>query len=420
MSLKKVSAYTTFCKPLNKTGWYNIKKEHKIEQAVILAGGKGTRLRPITDTMPKPMISFYEKPFLEYLIDNLKENGISKVVLLLGYLPEVIKEYFGDGRKFGITIEYSVTDVDNDTGKRMKLAQTQLDDEFLFMYCDNYWPIRLNEMYRDFVSKNISGQLTVYSNEDNYTRSNLKVDCTGLIIEYDKSRKSEGLEMVDIGFGIFKKEIIDLLPDDNISFENTAYPLLIKKRQLGAYVTRHRYYSVNSHERLYLTEEFLKRKPAIILDRDGVLNKKAPKAEYITKWSDFKWIDGSKQAIVLLKQAGYTVIIVSNQAGISRDVMTEADLKDIHDKMKEEVRIFGGGIDAIYHCPHGWDEGCSCRKPNPGMLFQAQRDFSIDLSKTYFIGDDIRDKQAGDAAGCKTILVSNNNSLIDIVKCDIL
>lgn len=391
-----------------------------IKQAVMLAGGRGTRLRPLTDTMPKPMILFNGKPFLEYLIDNLREHGIREILLLLGYLPHIIQNYFGDGSKFGVHIKYSITDVENDTGRRMKLAEHLLDTLFLFMYCDNYWPLRLKDMVNNFLTSGVTGQLTVYSNKDKYTKPNVRIDENGLIVQYDKSRNAPHLQMVDIGFAIFKKEIMEILPDENVSFEGTVYPELVSKRQLTAYVTDHRYYSVSSYERLHVTREFLKREPVIILDRDGVLNKKAPKAEYIKKWDEFEWIDGAKEAILLLKRAGYKIIILTNQAGISRGEMNENDLEIIHKKMKEELLKSGGDFDAIYYCPHGWNDGCECRKPKPGMLFSAQRDFNLDLTRTFFIGDDVRDQQAGESAGCKTLLVSEEYPLLRIVKEKIL
>jgi D-glycero-D-manno-heptose 1,7-bisphosphate phosphatase len=109
------------------------------------------------------------------------------------------------------------------------------------------------------------------------------------------------------------------------------------------------------------------------------------------------------------------VIIVSNQAGIGRGAMSEDDLMVIHRQMVKETEQAGGRIDAIYYCPHDWDEGCECRKPKPGMLFQAQHDFNLDLSRTLFIGDDERDAQAAMAAGCLPALVSDQNPLVKIV-----
>jgi D-glycero-D-manno-heptose 1,7-bisphosphate phosphatase len=171
-----------------------------------------------------------------------------------------------------------------------------------------------------------------------------------------------------------------------------------------------------------MTSDFLARTPTIFLDRDGVLNKKMPRAQYVCSWKDWSWLPGAKEALTLLKEAGYRVILITNQPGIARGFMTEEDLSAIHQKMIEEVRSAGGEIFAIYHCPHGWDDGCECRKPSPGMLFQAQRDFHLDLTRTYFVGDDIRDKQAGLSAGSKTILLSTDFQLckaIDTILSDV-
>ncbi|MCL4457671.1 MAG: D-glycero-beta-D-manno-heptose 1,7-bisphosphate 7-phosphatase [Nitrospirae bacterium] len=387
----------------------------KPEQAVILAGGMGTRLRPLTNTRPKPMIEFNNKPFLQYLIELLREQGFARILLLLGYLPEVIIDYFEDGKAFGIDIDYSVTEVSNETGRRLKLASEKIDDYFFLMYCDNYWPMDFDRMWMHFVKQRVIAQTTVYRNSDNYTKSNVQFD-NSKVVCYDKSRRGVGLNGVDIGYCIFKKEVIDLIPDENINFEGAVYPLLTQRNQLAAYVTDHRYYSVGSHERLGITEAFLKDKKAIILDRDGVINRKPAKADYVKTWDEFEWLEGSREAIRLLKESGYQVIVITNQAGIARGIMSEDDLEDIHAKMNTDLLRYNAQIDRFYYCPHGWDDGCDCRKPKPGMLYKAQQDYNLNLTKTVFIGDDYRDKEAGDAAGCRTILVSQGESLFETVK----
>jgi histidinol-phosphate phosphatase family protein len=393
---------------------YNRDTFSRPTQAVILAGGRGTRLRPLTDTRPKAMIEIEGKPFLEYLIEMIRAQGFERVVLLLGYLSEVVQNYFDDGRRWGVKIEYSVTAVENETGRRIKLAEPLLDPCFLLMYCDNYWPMQMDKMWQRFAAAKVPAMITVYTNKDDYTKNSLRVDDEGYVAVYDKSRTSPHLQGVEISYAIMSKSILGLVPDDNVVFETAVYPKLAEERQLLAYVTDHRYYSVGSHARLPLTETFLKRTPTIILDRDGVLNKKPPRAHYVRMWSEFEWLEGAKKALRLLNQAGYRVILASNQAGIARGAMTMADLMDIHERMKSDALQAGGRIDAIYFCPHNWDEGCECRKPKPGLLFQAQRDFSLDLSRTYFIGDDERDAQAADAAGCLSILINNERSLLDV------
>src|SRR5690606_5594555 len=229
------------------------------------------------------------------------------------------------------------------------------------------------------------------------------------------SRTPPGLKGVEISYAILDRSVIGFLPRENQLFEESVYPALTARRELVAFETDHRYYSVGSLERLPLTESFLARRATVILDRDGVLNRKPPKARYVRRWEDFQWLPGALEALRLLRENGYRVIVVTNQAGVARGEMTEQDLLDIHRRMCLEVRSAGGDIEAVYYCPHGWDEGCECRKPKPGMLFRAQRDFHLDLTRTLFIGDDERDAEAGDAAGCRTILVTPDRSLLQVV-----
>ncbi len=385
-------------------------------QAVILAGGRGTRLRPITDTRPKPMVEIHGKPFLEYLVEMLRGQGFERILLLVGYLPEVIQEYFDDGSRWGVKITYLVSAVKDETGRRVKLAEPHLDPCFLLMYCDNYWPMHVDKMWDRFVRANVPAMVTVYSNKDRYTQNSVRVDGQGYVLVYDKDGTHPDLQGVEISYAILTKPVLSALPEDNVSLELSLYPQLAERRQLLAYVTDHRYYSVGSHRRLPLTEAFLARRPTVILDRDGVLNRRPPRVQYVRTWREFEWLPGTYEALRLLCNAGYRVIVVSNQAGIARGVMTESDLAHIHERLKANVASAGGQIDAFYYCPHDWDNGCECRKPKPGMLFQAQRDFHLDLSRTLVVGDDERDVQAADAAGCPAILLSEQRSLLDIVR----
>jgi len=384
-------------------------------QAVILAGGRGTRLQPITHEIPKPMVEFHGKPFLEHIVEMLREQGFERVLMLLGYLPHVIMDHFGDGSRLGVQIEYDVTEPDDLTAYRVKHAQERIDDVFLLMYCDNYWPMRFDDMWKSYMSAGAPAQITIYSNADQFSRDSVIIGEDGFVEVFDRERTTPGLKGIEISYAILDKAtVLPLLPAQQELFEVAVYPALAERRQLHSYWSEHRYYSVGSVERLPITEQFLARQPAVILDRDGVLNVKAPKAQYVRKPEDFRWLPGAREALKMFSDAGYRVIIVSNQAGIGRGLMTEGDLNAVNGKMKDEVAAAGGRIDAIYYCPHDWDEGCECRKPKPGMLFQAQREFHLDLTRTHFIGDDLRDVEAAEAAGCPWVLVTAETSLRDI------
>jgi D-glycero-D-manno-heptose 1,7-bisphosphate phosphatase len=385
-------------------------------QAVILAGGRGTRLQPITNTRPKAMVGFHGKPFLEHLIERLRDEGIERVLLLLGYLPEVIQDHFEDGSRLGVEIEYSVTGPDDLTVHRMRVAEPLLDDTFLLLYCDNYWPLQLGRLWARFEEAGAPALVTVYSNRDGYTRDSVIVDGEGFVTVYDRGRTTPGLSGVEIGYAILTRPVLDLMPRDHDElFEAAVYPPLATERKLAAYVTDHRYYSVGSHERLPLTNAFLAGMPTVVLDRDGVLNRRPPRAQYVRSWEEWQWLPGALESLKLLADSGYRVLVVSNQAGINRGAMSEADVLAVHERMRAEAAAAGGRIDAVYYCPHDWDEGCECRKPKPGMLFQAQRDHHLDLTHTPFIGDDERDAEAAEAAGAPFELVTDERPLLDIV-----
>jgi histidinol-phosphate phosphatase family protein len=385
-------------------------------QAVILAGGRGTRLKPLTDTRPKPMVEVLGKPFLAYQIEQLRDQGFKKILLLLGYLPEVVQEYCGNGSRWGVKVEYSISAAEDETARRLKLAQDLIDPCFLLLYCDNYWPMSIEKMWPRFLASRAPAMITVYTNKDGYTRNSVRVDTDGYVAIYDKSCASPGLQGVEISYALINKAVLQLLPGNNMSVEEALYSRLAENRQLAAYVTDHRYYSVGALHRLPLTESFFAHRLNVILDRDGVLNKKPPRGEYVRAWSEFEWLPGALEALQLLKQANYRVVIVSNQAGIGRGVMSETDLLQIHDRMRADASAAGGRIDEIYHCPHHWKDDCECRKPKPGMLFQAQRDLNLDLSRTVFVGDDERDGEAADQAGCPFVKVSEQRPLIHWVQ----
>jgi D-glycero-D-manno-heptose 1,7-bisphosphate phosphatase len=382
------------------------------KQAVILAGGRGSRLGHYTDARPKPMVELHGRPFLEYLVEMLREQGFTEILLLLGYLAHIVQDHFGDGHGFGVRISYSVTAPEDLTTKRLLVARDQLDDLFLLMYCDNYWPMQFERLWDQYVKSGALALTTVYSNKDRYTRDSVRVGADGFMEVFDRSRTTPGLQGVEISYAILRRDLLDRLPDPNLLIEEALYPQLTRERQLAAHVTDHRYYSVGSPQRLPLTEEFLARKPAVILDRDGVLNRRPPRGEYVRDAAEFEWLPGSLEALRLFHEAGYRIIVASNQAGVARGQLTTVSLEAIHERARTEARRAGGAIDAIYYCPHDWDEGCECRKPKPGLLFQAQRDFSLDLTRTHFLGDDERDLQAAEAAGAPGLLVTDEQSLL--------
>lgn len=147
-------------------------------------------------------------------------------------------------------------------------------------------------------------------------------------------------------------------------------------------------------------------RPAVFLDRDGTIN---VESGYVHRWEDWKWIPGAIEAIAKLNHLGFLVIVVSNQAGMARGYYNEAAVHRLHDAVDADLARYGSRIDAYYFCPHHPEFGlvreCNCRKPKPGLIYQAMCDFNIDLARSWLVGDKATDVEAGVAAGVRSILV---------------
>lgn len=164
---------------------------------------------------------------------------------------------------------------------------------------------------------------------------------------------------------------------------------------------------------------------AVFLDRDGVINEKMPEDGYVNDWSEFSFLPDVFKAIKTLKENGFLIIVVTNQRCIAKRIITEQKLKEIHKEMVKEIRNHGGKIDAIYFCPHDIDDHCNCRKPKPGMILKAIKDFrdigiEIDLNKSYVIGDSEKDIVAGRRVGLNTIKIGEHSEIADITKENLL
>lgn len=148
----------------------------------------------------------------------------------------------------------------------------------------------------------------------------------------------------------------------------------------------------------------MSKRPAVFVDRDGVINRRLP-GDYVRSWEQFRFLPGARAGLRLLRESGRIIVVITNQRGIGRGLMTEADLAEVHRRMQAELVRAGAGVDAILHCPHDVGEACGCRKPQPGMIEQALGRFAIDVGRSWVVGDSLTDLQAGGAAGIRGILV---------------
>ena len=228
-------------------------------QAVILAGGLGKRLRPITYKMPKPMVKVGDKPFLEHLILMLKGNGINDIVLCVGYLWEQIKNYFKDGKKFGVKINYSIEKELMGTGGAIKLAEKYLKEDFFVIYGDSYLVLDYRKLMQLHKRMNKIGFLVVYDNKDKtFVKNNIEIDKNWYVAKYNKKRQSKKMKFVDAGVLVLKKSVLKLiLPNKNVSLEEDIFPKLIKRRQLYSFKSKKRFYDIGIMKRLKAFREVL-------------------------------------------------------------------------------------------------------------------------------------------------------------------
>ena len=223
-----------------------------INQAVILAGGRGSRLKPLTNDIPKPMAPIDEVPFLDYLINSLQLVGISKVLILLGYKGEIIQNRYMNIKN--MSIEFSRGSEEERTGRRVLNAIDQLDDYFLLMYGDNYWPIELKNMCSKYDALGTGMTTTVFSNRNGTGEygfeNNIVVNNNSIVLGYDKKRSTESANGVDIGYFLINREKLDSNMKGNVSFEMDILPPIILKNELGAYITNEQYYYITNYQSL--------------------------------------------------------------------------------------------------------------------------------------------------------------------------
>ena len=239
--------------------------QNKIKQAVILAGGKGERLKPLTNSIPKPMAPINGIPFLDYLVFSIIDAGINNILLLLGYKSDqIVKRY---NNICNINFEFSIGSENDKTGRRVLNAYDQLDDYFLLMYGDNYWPIELEAMWSNYQRAGANVSTTVFSNRNGTgeygLENNVVVGDGGIVIGYDKKREARDANGVDIGYFLVSKNSLNPKIKGNISFEEDILPDYIAKNQLSAYITDSQYYFITNprtlggFENATLTKNFI-------------------------------------------------------------------------------------------------------------------------------------------------------------------
>lgn len=415
-----------------------------------MAGGRGTRIAELFPDIPKPLIQVAGMPILEREIRSLCEQGFKDLILTVGYLADKIMAYFGDGSQLGVKIEYFVEETPlGNAGALFRLREMIGDKPFLLLNADAAFDVDFNRMVE--FHKRHGGLVTLFTHPNSHPYD------SGLIISDDKGNVEKWLakederpqwydNRVNAGLHVINPKVLDMslehldvdtttgLPKGKVDLDRQILKPLCGTGQMFCYDSPEYVKDMGTPDRFHQVEADYKngivqaknlsnKQKAVFLDRDGTINKYVG---FLRNIDDFELIDGVSEAIKKINQSGYLAIVVTNQPVIARGEVTWEELNEIHKKMATLLGKDGAYVDAIYICPHHPDKGfegerpeykidCACRKPKPGLLLQAAKDFNIDLSQSIMIGDSDRDVEAGEAAGCKTIFIETNKSLKFII-----
>lgn len=372
-------------------------------EAIILAGGFGTRLSHIVKGVPKPMAPVANRAFLEYILDYLKDNGITKVVLATGYKSSIIENHFGNSYN-GIKILYSVEDTPLFTGGAIKKALSMCDNNEVFIINgDTYFDVNLNKM-KDFHNSN-NANITVATklmyNFDRYGTVTLSND---RIIQFkEKGYNQKGL--INGGIYLVNKNVLVTVEQSKFSFEQDIMEKKISELSIYSFISDGYFIDIGVEQDYYVAQKHFAKNKALFLDRDGTIN---VDTGHLYRTEEVVLIEGMPQLIKKYNDLGYKVIVITNQAGIAKGYYTEEDMNKLHNFMNDELKNkYGAKIDAFYFCPHHPDftGECNCRKPKPGMLEKAIKDFNIDVAQSLLIGDKHWDIECGERLGVKSYYV---------------
>lgn len=406
-----------------------------MKQAVILAGGKGTRLQERLNGLPKPLIDICGVPLLERQILLCKAYGFTDILILVNHAAEHIVSFCKAKKNWGLTVSCIDDGTPRGTAGAVLSILDRLDDIFLVMYGDTMLSVDLDRFWQYHRQTPSAGTLFLHPNDHPHDSDLVVTDEGGEILAfrpYPHPPESFEPNLVNAALYVLTKDglknwVGEATPLD---FAKDLFPrMLAAGQKLRGYNSPEYIKDAGTPSRLdKVCADFLSGRierarldhpqKAIFLDRDGTLNEDRG---YVAKPEDFALLPGVAEAVRRLNYAEYRTVVVTNQPVIARGDCSVEGLRTIHNKMETLLGMSGAYLDRIYYCPHHPDKGyageiealkikCSCRKPNIDMVERAKKDLNIDLAQSWFIGDTSVDMQTGARAGVKTILVETGSA----------
>ncbi len=407
-------------------------------QLVIIAGGKGTRLLGMTGGLPKPMVDIGGKPLLEHQILLARRYGIKDILVLTGFGAESIENYFGDGSAWDLRISYHREKDPLGTGGALLDAFDSLQERFLVMYGDTMLNVSLDRLIA-FHQNSSAATLFLHPNDHPQDSDLVELNEANEVVAIHAYPHPPGRylpNLVNAALYVFSKSALIHLQAEwtksraaldicrNLFPKMLAMGLTLCGYRSREYIkdagTPERLLKVRRHYETGLVEagSLDTAVPAVFFDRDGTLNLESG---WLRSPDQMQLLPGAAEAVRKVNQAGRLAVVITNQPVIARGECTEAQLKEIHNRLEALLGEQHAYIDALYYCPHHPDGGyageraelkirCSCRKPGIALFEQAIQELNIERSGSWMIGDNERDMQAAANLGIPAIQVDCNQA----------
>jgi D-glycero-D-manno-heptose 1,7-bisphosphate phosphatase len=381
-----------------------------VREALILAGGIGSRLGPLTAETPKPLLEVGGRPFVDHLIWNLGRHGIKRVVVSAGFRADLFEEHFASAPARGVETAVVVEPEPLGTGGALAFACRELhDDEALVLNGDTLFDF--NYLDLALLRRETGARLALALRQvpDAHRYGAVTTDGTRALSFAEKV--ADGPGFVSAGVYAVETALLRSLSAAPHSFEKEVLPGLVAAGDVSARAYPGWFVDIGTHESIEYARagiEAWRDKSAVLFDRDGVLN---VDHGHVATPERFEWVPGAPEAIRDLNDRGVLAIAITNQAGIAKGYYSEEEYLRFEAWISGQLAETGAHLDATYHCPHHPDYGsdCDCRKPRPGMVLAALRDFDVDPHRAVLIGDKPSDMQAAEAAGVAGVMYDDGD-----------
>lgn len=404
-------------------------------QAVILAGGKGTRLASRLNGLPKPLVEVCSVPLLQRQIESLRDSGIQKIVLLVNHRAEKIRAFCAEHGNFGIELHIVDDGEPCGTAGALLASLGLLEDRFVVVYGDTLFDINIGRMIAAHLAAGADITLMVHPNDHPTDSDLVSVAEDGMITGFHPYPHAPGSilpNLVNAAFYVVNRVALERWRELQVPSDlaKDLFPKMVAAGQrLLAYRTFEYIKDLGTPARLDKAEAHLKagrpararldvRQPCVFLDRDGTINHLRG---HLARAEDLDLLPGAAKAVRRLNDAEYRVAVITNQPVLARGECTSAELTKIHWKLESLLGVEGAFLDGIWFCPHHPESGfpgevpslkrpCDCRKPATGLIEEAGTALNCDFAQSWMVGDTTSDVLAARRIGLGSILVQTGEA----------